>query len=471
MSTSNPNMISTIRKLTAFTLPISGSMLVSMITNFIAMLMVAKLGEKELAAGALGVSTSMTVHLIILPIFYAVGILASHYRGRADDSSAVAIGNLVKNAFWIAFSLLTPFSLLLWHADYLLLAFGQDPQLVNLTRSFFHYAALGMIPTVCGAIITQFYIGIGFPRMNMVISLLAMPATILFSYCLILGKWGFPALGLAGASCATFIVYSTIFVSILIYMFLSKDIAAYKIFSGRLLPTWDLCKKILSLGFPIGLQFGGELAAMAAATYFMGFFGTTALAASQTVSQYVMLVVMIILGLSQALSINISEAYGKKNFVLIKQSVIAAVIILSVLSIFIGYVFICYSNELTQFFVSSKDLANEDLMQLTAIFFTISAIFLYIDGLRNLFSSALRGLQDSKAPMSISLLSLWVIALPVSYLSGFIFAGGPVGLRLGFMSGFVIAAVLLGQRILKRVNASISQASATLHPNAVASGD
>jgi len=58
-------------------------------------------------------------------------------------------------------------------------------------------------------------------------------------------------------------------------------------------------QKHFSLGFPIGIQFGAELAAMTVATYFMGYFGVIALAASQIVSQYSLIVVMVTLGLSQ----------------------------------------------------------------------------------------------------------------------------------------------------------------------------
>ena len=59
---------------------------------------------------------------------------------------------------------------------------------------------------------------------------------------------------------------------------------------------------------PIGMQFGGEFVAMTMATYLIGYFGVTALAASQIVSQYTMLVIILIIGLTQALSILVSEA-------------------------------------------------------------------------------------------------------------------------------------------------------------------
>ena len=79
----------------------------------------------------------------------------------------------------------------------------------------------------------------------------------------------------------------------------------YPIFTGKFKPNFSLIKNIFLLGYPIGMQFGAELSAMTMATYFMGYYGTTALTASQIVSQYSMLVVMVILGLSQAVTMGL----------------------------------------------------------------------------------------------------------------------------------------------------------------------
>lgn len=90
-------------------------------------------------------------------------------------------------------------------------------------------------------------------------------------------------------------------------------------------------------------------------------------------------------------------------------------------------------------------------IRLAIYFFAIAGVVLFVDGIRNLISGALRGLHDSSSPMKIGIICLWLIALPMCCCVGFVFHGGPVGLRIGFSSGFLIAAVLLFRRIHKKL--------------------
>lgn len=443
------NNLDYIRKVLGFAIPLSASSLVNVIVSFASMFMVASLGEDQLAAAALALPTFITFSMV-LPIFYAVGILASHYRGQGKEHKE--FGDLFKNGLWLAILLAIPTGLILWHADHLLLLFGQDPKLVQLTRLNFHFAAFAIIPMLIGIVFMQFYTGIGHPRFSLILSLITAPLTLFFAYALILGHFGFPKLELGGASCASMIASSLVCIATLIYMKLSKKLKPYHLFSGSFLPNIQLCKTILFLGLPIGLQFFGELGAMTVGTYFMGFFGPTALAASQVVSQYAMLLVMLFLGLSQAMAILTSEAYGKNEISLVRHYLKASMTILLMIFIFIAIFFFFTPRYLIQFFLSQSDINNAYLTHLATVFFAVSVFGLFLDGLRNLYSGTLRGMHDSKVPMKINIMCLWFISLPLCYLIAFPLGGGPIGLRIGFIvGGYVLAAVLLGRRIYKKL--------------------
>ena len=82
----------------------------------------------------------------------------------------------------------------------------------------------------------------------------------------------------------------------------------------------------------------------------------------------------------------------------------------------------------------------------------LGLITLFLDGIKNIYSSGLRGFQNSKLPMLIGVGSLWIISLPICYTTEFYFSIGPVGMRVSFMSGFIVATVILWKYFLKEKN-------------------
>lgn len=445
IKTKNPKLSNNIYKVAMFALPISASVLIYMCSNFVAMFFVARLGQLQLAAAALAITTYLTIMTIVTTVFYAIAILISNYK--AQGKSFIEMGALVKNGLWLAavFTILS--AIILWNMDQLLLLFRQDPQLVKLTHDYFHYAALVMLPTLMTTVIVQFYTGIGKPHFTFITASISLPVMVVLSYALVLGKFGCPQLSLAGVSCAAFIVQSVMCVCLLTHMFMNPQLESFHIFSGKFLPNLSLCKIIFTLGMPIGMQFGSELAAMTAATYLTGYFGVVALAASQIVAQYNMLIVGMTIGLSQATSMLISSAYGKGDTTLVKQYIKSAILILLFIFTWVLTLFYITPHYLISLYINISDPNNSALVKLATYFFMISGIMLFVDAIRNIFSDGLRGLHDTKTPMLISSASLWVVSLPACYFFGFVCHGGPIGLRVGFASGFFVAAWVLWKKL------------------------
>ena len=75
--------------------------------------------------------------------------------------------------------------------------------------------------------------------------------------------------------------------------------------------------------------------------------------------------------------------------------------------------------------------------------FAVGGLFQLADGAQAIATGLLRGVQDTGVPMLIAAMAYWGIGIPASYILGFPFGFGGVGVWAGLVLGLAAAAVLL----------------------------
>jgi MATE family multidrug resistance protein len=96
---------------------------------------------------------------------------------------------------------------------------------------------------------------------------------------------------------------------------------------------------------------------------------------------------------------------------------------------------------------------------LTVQLLVLAGVFQIFDGIQVVSSGALRGFADTKVPFVVGIVSYWLVALPVSWVTAFHFGFGAPGIWAGFVVGLGVAAVWMSTRLLrkcKRLNVSPS---------------
>ena len=96
---------------------------------------------------------------------------------------------------------------------------------------------------------------------------------------------------------------------------------------------------------------------------------------------------------------------------------------------------------------------DPEVIVMAATLLVYSALFQFSDAVQVTAAGALRGYQDTRATMLITLLAYWGIGLPVGYALGLSDwlgqPSGPSGLWQGLVAGLTCAAVLLGIRLAR----------------------
>ena len=432
----NESLPTLLKHIIHYAMPISATNLLGVIPTFFITMMLGKLGKPELAAFSIANISYITLRAFTVASLYSVSILIGKFHASGDKEM---VANTLVSGFWLCLILGLPATLILWHGSQILSLLNQPPEVVALTVNFFHYAAFTIVPTMLCAAMGQFYNGIGKPLMSTIFSFVNLPLVIAISYTLILG----PAnMGLAGSSCAFLIAQLIVLVMAVIYMRFSFA-WQYLFLNPVKVYEWKLIKQVYTIGIHIGLQFLGELGAITASTYLMGYLGIIALASAQIVSQYTIFIVMLTMGIAQALSILTAASRGRGHQHLIEPYLRAAfILVIIVFALFAAMVFIM-PLQLMALFINVHDPNNTGLIHLTYWLLVLSIPILFIDAIRNLLTNVLRGMENSKFPMLIGIVGLWFIGIPACYIFGIVLHYGPIGLRIGFGSGFIVAAAIL----------------------------
>jgi len=427
------------RELLWFSVPICATNLFGIFVNFFSILFVAQLGEFELAASALATTTFTTIFLISTAPLFAISILVGNVKQQPDGDYKAK--QIFYHGCIFAFFLTLLSFYLLNYADHFLIAIGQEPDLVLKTKPYFHYAAWSMPFMLISTLITQYFIGLGYPIVSLIATVVRLPFNILFAYVLVLGKMDCHSRGLSGVMLATLIVQSIAALGLVLFLYWhlsSKN--KRKLFCQFEFRLADF-KKLLALGLPMGIQLGSELCALSLLIYLIGYLGAEPLAASQYVSQFGLIIIMIYHGTGQALTVFVSQADGASNNRQILRLLQCSHKFILIITLIAGLLFFT-AYQLMPWIVATHSL-NQNFAELTRGFFIIGLMALIIDGTRIYYSSVLRGLQMTTYPMLNGVLSIWFVSLPLSYFLAFSLNMGAFWVRIAYVVGLSAACIFL----------------------------
>lgn len=259
-----------------------------------------------------------------------------------------------------------------------------------------------------------------------------------FSPALSLG-WGvLPKMGLAGGA-----LVSGLMPWLMLAVCLPQACKHAGLSVAELRPSVELRAEIARLwrlGWPIGLTLGAEAGLFSVVSLLMRSFGTEALAAHTTVFQIITALFMVPLGLSAATTIRVAQAAGQEGGLAAARragftGIGAAVVIM--LSFAAAEMF--WPRAFTSLFIAEG--ADASLIAKAAGLLGIAALFQVVDGVQVASNSALRGLQDTKVPLIISLISYWILGVPAGAFLAFNAGMGAAGLWYGLLIGLVAAAI------------------------------
>ena len=359
------------------------------------------------------------------------------------------IKRITRMALWLslAFGLLvSPIFVL---SERLLLCLGQEFNLATLASDYLIFSGIAIFPALSASVLRCYLAGMEYVKITFYISIIAVLLNLLVNYLLVFGMFGLPELGIVGAGIATVFVNLFMFMSFVIYA--KIKLPQHNLFVRFWRPDRGVIGLVLKMGSAIGITSLAEAGLFSASSIMMGWVGQLELAAHGIALQLASITFMLHLGLSDAATIRVSSALGKKD----KNEIIiecwAAIVISLGLSFLAILIFLGFPKFLISAFLNSEELNANLIVELGISLLALAALFQLVDGGQALAIHLLRGLHDTTIPMYLAVLSYWIIGLPSGYILSFHYNFGAQGIWLGLVIGLGFACLFLFLRLIKNL--------------------
>jgi multidrug resistance protein, MATE family len=411
--------------------------------------LLGRLGARELAASALGLNLNMAMTIFSLGLVYAASPLMAAEIGRRFNSVR-DVRRTFRQSVWAIVTLVLPLWLILWQTEAIMLAFGQQPGLAKGAGQFIHGYMWSMLPFLLFQAMRSFVSALERPGWVLGVSLVGILLNALICWTLIFGKFGFPALGLFGAGIGTTIVWTLMAFGLAVVIMTDKQFRRYRVFGNFWRPDWARYRAVWKLGLPIAFTLGFEGSVFAAAVWLMGLINAESVAAHTIALQIASMTFMVPMGIAQAGSIRIGLGYGRKDAAAIHRAGWSAFAMGVGFMAVMALTLLIFPEQLIGIFIDRSLPENAAVVAIASSFLIVAAVFQIADGAQVVSAGMLRGLQDTTVPMIMAGVGYWGIGIGIGSLLAFKFGMQGVGIWIGLAVGLAVVSVLLLTRWMAR---------------------
>jgi putative MATE family efflux protein len=251
---------------------------------------------------------------------------------------------------------------------------------------------------------------------------------------LVLGWWVFPRLGVTGAA-ITYIIATGLGMSICLWVLFTGQ-TRLRLNFRDFRPDFKIMWRILKIGIPSSVTGLGKSFGDLVLTWFIIPFGTAALAAHSLVSRIEMFINTPNMGLGGGAGVLVGQNLGAGQQKQASRSGwIATGLAIGIMLIF-SAVLLIWAEKIIGLFNNEPDL-----VRLGSIFLRIATAGYWGMAIVFLMQNCISGSGDTMPPMIISMVTLWIVQLPLAYFLSRFTSLGVYGVRLAIVIGLIVSAI------------------------------
>ena len=408
-------------KLLHIAIPVSIQSLVMFGVNATDTVMVGSLGEHSIAGVAIANQFSFLYLITCFGIAGGMGVLTAQFWGKRDrEAIGAGLSIIIKIAF--AFGLLF-LAAAAFFPQTIMGIYTTDTAVKAEGSAYLRLLSLGFLFLGLTTMIASTLRSVGVVRLTLWTNCVALILNIMLNWVFIFGKLGAPVMGVAGAALATTICRAVEFAIVALYILKKDDRIRFRL---SMLLDWDkdIFRNYTKNGVPviisdIFLGVGGNMLSVV-----LGRMGAAVMSATSIANTVYQLTSVFLMGVSNASGVITGNTVGAGEYQKAKDYgktfITLAVAVSAVAIVFIqlvkGVVFQQFQigGTVVQVFSvqsTTKEIAGQliNMLSVITVFMTLSNM---------LTKGILRAGGDTKFLMIADVLFLWVVSVPLGFLTG-----------------------------------------------------
>ncbi|QHI73327.1 MATE family efflux transporter [Aminipila terrae] len=414
------------KKMWLVAVPVVIQNVISIGLNLVDILMIGRLGEKELAAVGSATQIFFIFSMICFGLYSGAAVYVAQYWGIRNTTN---IKKVIGIDLTVGVSLATAtFIIALLFAPQLIWIFSRDREVIALGAKFLRTVCFSYILTSITFAMVYNSRAVQRLKAATIINGTAILINTLLNYCLIYGKWGMPAMGVRGSALATVIARIVELTSIMVYIYINKEHPFHGPIKEFLSFDKTMFKQVMKTAVPVIFTEGGWAAVTSLTFVAYGMLGATALAVIQIAEVVADLSQAVYFGLGNATAVIIGESLGQKNTEAAFNYGGMAMKITWGLNIIVTLFLIAISRPIADVYHFNSETTHLLILVLTAWAFTITPkmlAYVLICGILRAGGDTLYSLVidlscNVMIQLSIAFFSVLVLHLPIYFVVIFV---------------------------------------------------
>lgn len=423
-------------------IPVVLQTLITSGVNMMDTLMLSSCGELQLSASSLANQFIMLFQFMCNGIGFGAAVLTAQYFGAQDNTGIKHITTIMLRVgitLSLFFTVVTYFFpreiMSIYTPNETIIDFGVK----YFKISAFTYLLFAMSQTVTAVLRTVHQV-----KLPLYTSIVTFVVNVFFNWVLIFGKLGAPAMEIEGAAWGTLIARVAEFSIIIGYFLFFDQTIRYKL-KDLLLPCKAYMVNYIHYCIPVLISdtllgLGNNMVSV-----IMGHISAAFVAAYAVVSQVSRMATVLTQGVSNSSSVMIGNTLGEGK----KELAYRQGITFLMLSIGVGVLASGLILVICPIIMSFGNLQEETREIAAQMIYAICITTIFSSVQSILTKGVLRGAGDTKFLMIADMLFLWVVSIPLGYLTGIVWQLPAFIVCLALRADWIVKSTWCSVRLLK----------------------